>query len=197
MSHHIIVRVIPISIFRLFIYVHTFTSANQTPQTSTATIILVYVILGFEQVKLLRARLGGSDLCGVARCGSQTGLMGVAGVVFSQISLGWARLPDWSGGGVTSVWCCQLAEDTEEGLRVRWLDLVVRSRLTWSAGAQAEFVEAVLLNKDEEAELLLDLDGDNGDGRDGEDELFEIADEVDEEIVDEIDEDIGGVVDGA
>ncbi|KAH9820114.1 hypothetical protein DFH28DRAFT_1079967 [Melampsora americana] len=92
---------------------------------------------------------------------------------------------------------CQLAEDTEEGLRVRWLDLVVRSRLTWSAGAQEEIVKAVPLDEDKEAELLLDLDGDNGYGRDGEDELFEIADEVDKEIVDEIDEDIGGVVDGA
>lgn len=53
----------------------------------------------------------------------------------------------------------------------------------WAAGAQADVVEAVPLDEDKEAELLLNLeDDDDGGGADEEDEEYEIIDRVDEEV---------------
>ncbi|KAH9823186.1 hypothetical protein DFH28DRAFT_880646, partial [Melampsora americana] len=59
---------------------------------------------------------------------------------------------------------CQLTDAEEEGLRVQWSELLIRSRQTWSSSAQAEILDAVPLDEDEEAELFLDL-GDNDDNR--------------------------------
>ncbi|KAH9807730.1 hypothetical protein DFH28DRAFT_912841, partial [Melampsora americana] len=91
---------------------------------------------------------------------------------------------------------CQLTEQEEEGLRIRWSELVIKSRHTWSTGAQAEIVNAVPLDEDEEAELVLDLGDDDDDNRnpieDDDESLIEGEGEFVEAIDLEINED-GGV----
>ncbi|KAH9807709.1 hypothetical protein DFH28DRAFT_1202125, partial [Melampsora americana] len=82
---------------------------------------------------------------------------------------------------------CQLTDQEEEDLKIRWSNLAVRSRQTWSSGAQAEIVDAGPLDEDEEAQLFLDP-GDDDDQRVDPDEQDEDELAIDDEgEVDEVD----------
>ncbi|KAH9809117.1 hypothetical protein DFH28DRAFT_906550, partial [Melampsora americana] len=70
---------------------------------------------------------------------------------------------------------CQLTQQEENGLGMRWSELAVMSRVAWAAEAQAEIVGAIPLEKDKEAKLLLDP---AGGGKEADEEESEIEDEV-------------------
>ncbi|EGG07699.1 uncharacterized protein MELLADRAFT_85566 [Melampsora larici-populina 98AG31] len=76
---------------------------------------------------------------------------------------------------------CQLTDQEENELGMRWSELAVMSKVAWAAGAEADIVEAVPLDEDEEAEMFLNLeDDDDRDETNDEDEGNEIIDEVNE-----------------
>ncbi|KAH9811116.1 hypothetical protein DFH28DRAFT_901547 [Melampsora americana] len=91
--------------------------------------------------------------------------------LYSRVLQEHARLVMFWNCGMLDVLSCtktysHLTAEAENELITQWTSLVVRSRLTWSAGAQAGIVEAVPLDEGEEAERLLNLDEDGDEDED-------------------------------